>query len=240
MRISRWLAVGLMILSWTLSGAAYASGLPLSDVTKEGLVAYRGILLFAHSKITSLDKVDVTALVVPQQALITSGAVIWKQKRLEMDVIKQAVAEIDVHFQQWIPVMLRMSIRDESDFTASLKIPSSFEDYLFLENDGGQFVRASSADLPMLKDLSAFNPAITVHVLFPASLPEGGGMLITEETKAVSLTVSGLSDTEDLRFEWTVPLIVPEAPQALQKVIDMANLTRLYEQPKESGDSPED
>ncbi len=99
MRISRWLAVGLMILFCTMSSAAYASGLPLSDVTKEGLVAYRGILLFAHSKIESLDKVDVTALVVPQQALITSGAVIWKQKRLGMDVIKQAVAEIDVHFQ---------------------------------------------------------------------------------------------------------------------------------------------
>ncbi len=136
--------------------------------------------------------------------------------------------------------MLRMSIRDESDFTASLKIPSSFEDYLFLENDGGQFVRASSADLPMLKDLSAFNPAITVHVLFPASLPEEGGKLIAEATKAVSLTVSGLSDTEDLRFEWTVPLRVPEAPPSLQRIFDMTDFGRLYEQPKDSGNSSED
>ena len=191
---------------------------------------YRNEIIVANNRRASVRPASISAQIIPQQGFIAVGAIQWKQKRLDMGEIKNAIKEIDVHCRTWISVFVQMKLRDKKDFYASLKIPEGFENYLFLENGEGKHVKAAQVNLPLFRELSIINPEISLQATFPARLAASDSALVTADTKKVILVISGLSEEKDVRLEWPVPLPVPEAPKTLQPILDLADFGVLYNQ----------
>lgn len=107
------------------------------------------------------------------------------------------------------------------------EIPEDFAEYLFLENDKGDFVRCSKANIPMFNTANVINETVIVELEFPLNYEKNGKQVsILENTEYIEFVIGGLGLKEN-RFRYKLPLykMGENIPQLLNELFTELDLT---------------
>jgi len=107
------------------------------------------------------------------------------------------------------------------------EIPEDFAEYLFLENDKGDFVRCSKANIPILNTVNVINESVVVELEFPLNYEKNGKQIpILENTEYIEFVIGGLGFKEN-RFRYKLPLykMGENIPQLLNELFTELDLT---------------
>jgi len=107
------------------------------------------------------------------------------------------------------------------------EIPEDFAEYLFLENDKGDFVRCSKANIPMFNTANVINESVVVELEFPLYYEKNGEQVsILENTEYIEFVIGGLGFKEN-RFRYKLPLykMGENIPQLLNELFTELDLT---------------
>lgn len=107
------------------------------------------------------------------------------------------------------------------------KIPEDFAEYLFLENDKGDFVRCSKAVIPTFRTVNAINESVIVEFEFPLKYEKNGEQTsILKNTEYIEFVIGGLGFKENrFRYELPVYKMGENIPQLLRELFIELNLT---------------
>lgn len=111
--------------------------------------------------------------------------------------------------------------------TTDKTIPSDFAEYIFLENDKGDYVRCSKADVPLFSTVNIANKSVVVSIEFPIYYEKDSKQVsIFENTEYVEIVVGGLG-LKNNRFRQKLPLyeVDDDIPQLLKEIFIELDMT---------------
>jgi TonB family protein len=224
----RWIA-GILLLILPEVASLFARPSLALALTRSEAQAYTQRAMMAVNRRSSASSLTVLGLIIPPQLHIATESIGWMQKRLSEAEIRLAISGATDIYKNSIPALVDLRLSEDAEPGFSFKVPKDIKDYLFLENDTGDFVRCSEASIPALGLVNLINPSVTLTVAFPSELPDGTP-LISDTTRSVVLVVSALSSTSDVRLTWPVPIPIPEPSRELAEIFALAEYGPLFDQ----------
>jgi hypothetical protein len=99
-----------------------------------------------------------------------------------------------------------------------IKIDKDIGEYIFLENDKGEYVQCRKADVPFLSMVCYFNDSVALTLIFPTKFPDTGKSIF-KNTKTLIVVVGGLG-LKDNRFKFDLPfsMMFQDAPQHIKRL----------------------
>ncbi|MCD6459435.1 hypothetical protein J7L67_02055 [bacterium] len=145
----------------------------------------------------------------------------WQEKRFDNKRILQEIDTLKNETNNNIYIVIQVSFIGDAtgDEIKSLKIPKDIQDYIFLENNNGLFIRCSKAEISGYNyTVNQFTDHIQIALKFPTIHPETNESIFND-TETIKVIVGGLG-FEDHTFEYKLPLsdYYLDAPDVLKKL----------------------
>ncbi len=153
-----------------------------------------------------------TATPIPLEFAIITTYPKWIEKRYKEDQMLKAIEELKSEYQNYFPVNFWIYYTGDwnSKGKTEVKIPDDFEEYLFLENAEGDYVRTSEAKIPFIgKKINYMNDSSTILILF-----ENADEILADSDKVV-IVIGGV-DLRKTKFTYSFPFsqYYQDAPQS--------------------------
>ena len=150
----------------------------------------------------------------------------YLEKQYTEDMIMGKAQETIILFEDKIIATLLISYIGEST-SAQIEIPDDFQEYIFLENDKGYYVRCEKVDIPSMGNvIDFFNDTTTITLYFPLMYKkEEQKLSILENTEYIEFIVGGL-DFKENKIRYELPLFemtedIPVGLKALYEKLDL-------------------
>jgi len=165
---------------------------------------------------------------VPQHVIACDYPGYLEKRYTKKQIIEKAKSKLAVLEDKLSAVFLISFTGDlQSKGETDKEIPEDFAEYLFLENDKGDFVRCSKANIPMFNTANVINESIFVELEFPLNYEKNGKQVsILENTEYIEFVIGGLGFKEN-RFRYKLPLykMGENIPQLLNELFIELDLT---------------
>jgi len=188
-------------------------------------------LMLLHTK-TEGNFLFYVAPIVPQH-LLARTYLEYLEKRYSNERILKEAQLLIAPYKNKLPAVLLISFMGDWDSKGetSKTIPDDLADYLFLENDKGDYVHCLSAEIPFMENtVNIINDIASITLSFSLTYEkEGKKQSILENTDYIEFVIGGLG-FEDNRTRYDLPLFtvtdeVLDIPESLKELFVNLGLT---------------
>jgi len=157
-----------------------------------------------------------TAFPLPVELAVIQNYSKWIEKRYTEDQMLTAIEELKGEYQNYLPVFFAIFYTGEwnSKGKTEIKIPDDFEEYLFLENDKGEYVRTSKVEIPFMGNVVNYmNDSSMIVILF-----ENADEILADSNKVV-IVIGGV-DLVQTKFAYPYPFsqYYQDAPEVIKEL----------------------
>lgn len=207
-----------LILATILPGASLAS-------TKEEIEDFSSTITMGMMLIHMKSEGNFRYCVIPitPQHLIAQNYPDYLDKRYSKEKILQKAKAVVAELEGKLVALFLLNFT--GDFTSkgetSKEIPDDFNEYVFVENDKGDFVRCIKADIPLMGSVVNYiNDSVAIPLTFSLTYEKDGKQFsILENTEYIEFVVGGLG-FKDNRFKYNLPLfkMIEQIPEPLKQL----------------------
>jgi len=214
-----------LLLASILVGSTYAS---ITDEIEEYTGNLLASLMLTHTKIEG----NFLFSIIPMtpQYLLAQTYPEYLEKRYSQERILKESRLLIAPYETILPAGLLVSLMGDWDSKGetSKTIPEDLSEYLFVENDSGDYARCLSADIPFMENtVNVISDTASIAVKFSLSYERGGKQeSILENTEYIEFVIGGIGFKDNrIRYELPLFVITEDLPEPLRELFIELGLT---------------